>query len=350
VVLTHSNRAITITVNASEEITGKLPRNKIRALRIGISALMLLFISDVSFAGALCDRIMEKRSTVQQNDDTEENTSDDGISLPAGVRVVRDVSYGSDLKQRFDVYIPAEAKGAPIILLVHGGAWALGDKAAQAVVEKKVAHWVPRGFIVISANYRLLPKADPLGQAKDIAQAVAAAQDKAASWGGDRNKFILMGHSAGAHLVSLLAAAPALSSGIIPTPWLGTVSLDSAALDVVKIMEVKHFGFYDRAFGKTPEYWRSASPFHAMTGAGRPILLVCSTKRTDSCSQADQFAAKALSMGTRTSVLKQNLSHADINQKLGESGAYTEAVETFLGSLNESIARMLTKRSNDKHQ
>ena len=110
--------------------------------------------------------------------------------------------YGSDKQQRFDVYGPLEAKEAPIIFMVHGGACSLGNKAQGAVVENKVARWVPGGFIVISTNYRLLLTVGPIEQAKDVARALAVAQDKAASWGGDRTKFILMGHSAGAHLGS----------------------------------------------------------------------------------------------------------------------------------------------------
>ena len=203
-----------------------------------------------------------------------------------------------------------------------------------------------RGFVVVSTNYRLLPKADPLEQARDVARALAAAQDKAAFWGGDRTKFILMGHSAGAHLVALLATSPSISFGIVSTPWLGTVLLDSAALDVVKIMEANHYRFYDRAFGSDPAYWKSASPIHALSGAGKPILAVCSTERTDSCPQANRFVQKASSLGVRASVLERNLSHKEINQRLGEEQNYTEAVESFLSGLDASIGRALTPRSS----
>jgi len=220
-----------------------------------------------------------------------------------------------------------------VIFMVHGGAWSLGDKGARSVVENKVTRWVPRGYILVSTNYRLLPKAAPIEQARDVARSLAVAQDMAASWGGDRSRFILMGHSAGAHLVALLATSPSISSGIVPTPWLGTVALDSAALDVVAIMEARHARFYDRAFGRDREVWKAASPFHAVTGTGQPILLVCSTQRQDSCPQASRFVAKASSLGRRTSLLEQNLSHREINQRLGEAGSYTEAVESFLDSL-----------------
>ncbi|MEN6586272.1 MAG: alpha/beta hydrolase [Sulfuricella sp.] len=315
-------------------------RNNTQALGAGAVASMLLLMWQVSFAGPLRDRILERRAGQEQRNAAAPR---DSASLPAGMRVERDIPYGSDAQQRFDVYAPAQAEGAPVIFMVHGGAWSMGDKAAQAVVENKVARWVPMGFIVVSANYRLLPKADPVEQARDVARALAAVQDKAASWGGDRTRFILMGHSAGAHLVSLLATTPSISSGLGSTPWLGTVSLDSAALDVVKIMERRHARFYDRAFGNDPKYLRSASPFYALAGAGRPMLLVCSTRRDDSCSQARPFVAKAASLGTSASVLEQDLSHQDINQRLGMEGSYTAAVESFMASLDESVAKALNK-------
>jgi len=80
------------------------------------------------------------------------------------------------------------------------------------------------------------------------------------SWGGDPSRFILMGHSAGAHSgPSGVSTFQAFVLGA--QPWLGTVSLDSAAMDVVQIMESKHYRLYDKAFGSNAAFWRSTSPF-----------------------------------------------------------------------------------------
>jgi acetyl esterase/lipase len=315
------------------------------ALSAGMIALALFAMSQASFADPLRNRIFEHQGEQVENETLADGASSkESANLPAGIRITRDVPYGSDALQRFDVYSQAQAKGAPVILMVHGGGWFRGDKAMRAVVENKVARWLPRGFVVISTNYRMVPKADPIEQARDVARAIAAAQQSAASWGGDPSKFILIGHSAGAHLVALLATAPALSSGFVSTPWLGTIALDSAALDVVKIMEARHARLYDRAFKRDPEYWRSASPYYAMTAAGRPILAVCSTRRDDSCPQAKRFVTRATAIGSRAFVLEQNLSHRDVNQRLGEEPAYTAAVEAFLESLDGSVATLLATR------
>lgn len=263
---------------------------------------------------------------------------------PTGMRVLRDLAYGDDRRQRFDVYIPDGASTAPVIVMVHGGAWAVGDKGAAAVVAAKVARWLARGFIFVSVNYRMLPDADPLTQARDVAGALAAAQALAPGWGGDQSRFVLMGHSAGAHLVALMASAPAVAAGPTPVSWLGTVALDSAALDVERIMSSRHPRLYDRAFGGDPAYWRAASPYAAVTAPAPPFLLVCSTRRADSCLQAERFAARAEGLGVRSQVLPEDLSHLEINRRLGEDSAYTEAVESFLASLDPALAARLRPR------
>ena len=255
------------------------------------------------------------------------------ISMPKGAKVERDLAYGPDDKQTMDVYLPEHAAAAPVIFMVHGGAWMVGDKAADAVVANKVARWLPRGFIVVSTNYRLLPAADPLVQANDVAKALSFAQSKAKSWGGDPTRFILMGHSAGAHLVSLLAADTGIATRQGAKAWLGTVALDSASLDVVQTMEAKHMRFYDRVFKQDPAYWRSVSPLHRLTGIPGPMLLVCSSQRDDACPQARHFAAKVTSSGGRITILPIALSHREINKNLGLAGKYTEGVESFMHSL-----------------
>ncbi|MGA2323604.1 MAG: alpha/beta hydrolase [Sedimentisphaerales bacterium] len=231
--------------------------------------VLLFFACEASLAGPIRDKIQERISERQAQQSQDEILDDGGARgqapLPDGVRVERDIAYGSDKKQSFDVYIPARAKGAPVIFMVHGGAWRLGDKSSRSVIEHKVARWVPKGFIFISTNYRMLPGTDPVEQAKDVARAIAVAQARAEFWGGDSNEFILMGHSAGAHLVALLSTYRTLSSDIVKKPWLGTVVLDSAAYDVVQIMEKPHFRLYDQAFGSDKQYWKAASPFYALT-------------------------------------------------------------------------------------
>ena len=261
--------------------------------------------------------------------------------LPPGVTILRDVHYGGGAGETFDVYAPPNAHGAPVIFMVHGGAWRFGDKSARDVVQNKVMHWVPHGVIVISVDYPMLPDTPPLQQARDAGMALATAQRDAPQWGGDPHKFVLMGHSVGAHLMALVSAEPALATSQGALPWLGTVALDSAAYNVATIMRARHLGLYDRAFGSDPAAWATVSPIAQLQTEIAPFLAVCSSRRSDSCGQAKAFATKARALGARVQVLPEDLSHGEINATLGESSAYTAAVDRFLAGLDPALAMRL---------
>ncbi|MCX5724968.1 MAG: alpha/beta hydrolase [Nitrospirae bacterium] len=304
-----------------------------------LSVLLLVGLLECftpAFGGPLRDRIKERHADTQSDSALEmevDESSSSTVPLPAGARFERDLAYGTDPQQRLDVYIPAQAKSAPIMFMVHGGAWMIGDKGASAFVSNKVAHWLPKGYILVSSNYRMSRQPNPLDQADDIARALAFVQTKAPSWGGDPTRVLLLGDSAGAHLVSLLAADPRIVTSKGGTAWLGTIVLDSAAYDLVEIMQRKHHSFYDRVFGKDPAFWTDASPYRRLTVAPAPMLLVCSTKRTDACPPTQTFAAKATELGGKITVLPVDMKHGELNKELGLPSEYTTTVENFMRTL-----------------
>jgi len=254
-------------------------------------------------------------------------------STQPAIRDDRNIAYGPDPLQKLDVYYPPDAVDAPVIFMVHGGGWRRGDKSYRNVVANKVKYWTQKGYVFISTNYRLLPDADPLEQADDVAKALAFAQENAQSWGADPNRFILMGHSAGAHLVALITADPAIATRQGARTWLGTVALDSAAYIVVAIMQQRHFPLYDEAFGDNHGFWEKSSPIHRLRSASVPMLLICSSRRILSCRNAKAFAKKDQSLGGEATLVLQDLSHGQINAELGLPGSYTDRVDAFMQSL-----------------
>lgn len=253
--------------------------------------------------------------------------------LPAGTKLLRDVSYGSDPDQKLDVYAPAGAQTAPVIVMVHGGGWRNGDKANPGVVENKSRHYLAEGYVFVSVNYRLDPSVSPTQQAGDVAAAVAYVQANAASWGADPARVVLMGHSAGANLVSLVAAAPAYLKNAGAAAPAALVSLDSAAYDVPRIMNAPHLSLYDEVFDHDEALWQAASPTLNVSGNPPPALLVCGSGRADSCPQADPFAAALTSHGGQAKVAPVALTHGQIDDQLGAPGALTDTVDAFLRGL-----------------
>jgi arylformamidase len=260
------------------------------------------------------------------------------VALPAGARTVRNVAYGTDPAQRFDLYLPKDVQRAPVFFFVHGGGWANGDKTNPGI-ENKIDFWLAKGYAVISANYRMLPKAAPLQQARDVARAVATAQHGASEWSLDPAHFVLIGHSAGAHLVALLGADPKMLADAGAQRPLGVVSLDSGALDVPALMGMPRLPkLYRDAFGDDRNYWLATSPQHRLGRAALPMLIVCSSERrfpASPCDEGRKLAQKAAQLGVRMEVLPEPMSHAEINRELGAPSAYTEAVAEFIRSLVE---------------
>lgn len=278
-------------------------------------------------AQGLRDRLQQAREASRQ---------ERPVAVPAGGIAVRNVAYGPDPAQRFDLYLPARAANAPVVFYVHGGGWANGDKTNPGLTNK-LAHWLPKGYAVISSNYRMVPAAMPLEQARDIARALATAQRRAGEWNLDAGRFVLMGHSAGAHLVALVGADPGLLAAAGAKPPRGVVSLDSGALDVPALMGLPRVPkLYQQAFGADPAYWRSVSPQQQLTRNGLPMLLVCASERgfpTSPCDEARKFAERAQALAVPMVVQPEPLKHGEINHDLGESSAYTTAVSGWIDRL-----------------
>ncbi|KSB88743.1 esterase [Caulobacter vibrioides] len=273
-------------------------------------------------AGPLRERVARRL----QDKRVEEARPLDLQAIAPGARKLQ-ASYGSSAKQAIDVYVPPGAHAAPVIVMVHGGAWKIGDKSNVGSIENKLKYWLPRGYVFVSVNYRLLPEAMAEAQAQDVAAALRLVQERAGEWGASDRRIVLMGHSAGAHIVALLSSKPEM----VGKPWAGTVVLDSAAMKVSSVMDGRHPGFYDEAFGSDPAGWAKVSPMDQWTPAAVPMLVVCSTKRPDKpCDDARTFQAQVEKAGQAMPVLPQGLSHADVNRTLGLPGAYTQAVEAWI--------------------
>lgn len=265
--------------------------------------------------------------------------------LPAGTRVERDIAYGRDPKQRYDVYLPARMQpGAPILFMVHGGGWRRGNKASPGVVGNKAAYWLQQGFVFVSTNNRLVPDANPMQQAEDVAAAIASVQQHARQWGADPGKTILMGHSAGAHLVMLVSTRPELLRQAGAQLPIGVVSLDSGALDVPALMGQNRVPeLYQNAFGSDPAFWRSVSPQQQLDRRALPMLLVCSSTRhfpTSPCDEARKLAGRAGAAAVPAQVLPEALQHGEINSQLGLPSEYTRAVARWIST---RVDRSLTQ-------
>jgi acetyl esterase/lipase len=130
------------------------------------------------------------------------------IPKDRGVEVVAaNAAYGTDARQRIDVYRPRRAgtERAPIIVFFYGGSWNSGTKSGYAFVARALAS---RGFVVAVPDYRLVPRVRYPAFVEDGAAAIRWVAKNADHLGGDSSRIVLAGHSAGAYNAAMLAYDP----------------------------------------------------------------------------------------------------------------------------------------------
>jgi acetyl esterase/lipase len=189
----------------------------------------------------------------------------------AGVAVTRDEKYGSDERHRLDVFRANEAASAlPVLLFVHGGAYERGDKrAAGSPFYDNVMRWaVEHKMVGVNMTYRLAPANPWPAAVEDIAAAVAWTHANIARFGGDPDRIVLMGHSAGATHVSSHLAHPEIG-GKSPVRAAGAI-LVSGTYDLKPEIDVPGQRSY---FGSDTALWADRSSIAGLTKTDVPLLI-----------------------------------------------------------------------------
>jgi arylformamidase len=241
-----------------------------------------------------------------------------------------DVAYGSDQKQRLDVYSPRGAVDAPVVVFFHRGEWTKGDKSEASYKPKFLNE---NGIVFVAANYRLSPAVTHPAHINDVAAAVRWVHDHAAEIGASSKKIVVMGHSAGCHLVTLLALDPRYLAGVglRPSDLRGVVAWSGGAYDLVaKVKAGGKYGSYIRqAFGDSEAAWRDASPMaHVGEATPLPPFLFVSV---EAGSASDQAAAKLAELitnakGRADRRVLESRTHRSANRLIGAPGDATGAI------------------------
>jgi acetyl esterase/lipase len=131
--------------------------------------------------------------------------------MPKGTIIYENIPYNADTlkKHLLDIYLPADAKGKlPLVVFIHGGGWIGNDKYADmGYMPNTVNAMLDNGFAIASIDYRFAQNAVFPAILQDCNKAVSFLYDNAAKYNLDKNKFALMGFSAGGHLASLMGTS-----------------------------------------------------------------------------------------------------------------------------------------------
>ena len=183
-----------------------------------------------------------------------------------GVRVIRDVSYGSDQLQRLDLYQPEGLTGVPVVVFIHGGAYVRGSRNRNDEVAANVGTYFARmGILGVNADYRLAPAAPWPAGAEDVGAIVAWLKSNAARFGGDSTRIYLIGHSAGATHVAGYAFDPSLQPNA--GPGIAGIVLMSGRYRVIPKTDDPNFDNVRAYFGTDASQYPERSPINHIEGA-----------------------------------------------------------------------------------
>lgn len=265
-------------------------------------------------------------------------------AAPITVKAAKDIFYGQDESrpdkelQTLDLYWQDNRRLRPVIIYVHGGGWAFGDKAE---VNSKPDFFVNEGIAFLSMNYRLRWDHKVFDQLEDVVSVIDWVRKNSKTYGLDPKRVILMGHGAGAHLVSLVGTDDRYlkSKGLDPEKDIrAIVAIDSISYDIPRVH--KELGsFIERRqhrliFGDDEKLQLAASPIHYVDKSPNvhqfALLYVADSEA--SSLQAQAFAKALISSNVSTIMVPGNSkTKQSIDVELGApNDAPTGALMAFI--------------------
>lgn len=264
------------------------------------------------------------------------------VDVPAGDVTMQTVGYvtrnGRALEM--DVYTAAQAQGArprPIVVVVHGGGWSVGDRTDLAALNVHLAHL---GYVVAVPSYRLVPE-DPFPAAyDDVRTAVAVVRGRAREWNGDAERIAMIGRSAGAQLALLTAYRHEDDAIRGVVGFYGPADLRYAWEHPGNPWVYDGIGTVERYLGGPPSVagarYEEASPYQFVGPTTPPTLLIHG--RLDevvSVVQSERLAARLGERGRRHLLIAPGwATHGCDYNFSGPSGQLsTYAIERFLAAV-----------------
>lgn len=212
------------------------------------------------------------------------------------------IAYGMHPLQQLDFY-SAGAGARPLLAFLHGGAWQFGDKMRR-LADRKAPFAHEEGWHFASLNFRLVPEVGIAEMARDAARGIAALLDRAAEFGIDGRRVVLMGHSSGAHIAALIGTDPCyLADAGLPMEALaGVIANDGPAYDAREPSvraEWLHRRLIAPALPDDAARLAAFSPaMHAAKGPNARAFLVLHAARAHGARQAELLEAALRQAGT----------------------------------------------------
>jgi arylformamidase len=266
------------------------------------------------------------------------------VSTAHAQSVTREIAYAAvHERQVLDVYTPTGARNLPVVFWIHGGGWQAGNKGMVGVKPKA---FMEAGFVFVSINYRLLPTADMATLTGDVATALGWVHKNITTYGGDPNRLLVMGHSAGGQLAALMCTDEKYvkAEGFSLAAIKGCMPVDADTFDIPAIIEVAetrarvhHLPLptngHRQKFGNDPtKHLDFSAVTHVAAGKGiPPFLILHIAGNPDTSAQARRLAAVLQTAGISAKVVGRETTHEGLNDAIGVPGdPVTNAVFAFV--------------------
>jgi len=219
------------------------------------------------------------------------------------VEGVADIDYyqGADadtIKHKLDLFLPKGHKDFPVLFFVHGGAWRQGDKNFFGFYSSLGKFYARRGIGTVVTNYRLSPKVTHPEHIKDVARAFAWTVKNISKYGGDPTALFVCGHSAGGHLVSLLAT----DRSYLKAEGIDKEEVIRGVIPISGVYRIPE-GVLQSIFGKDPKLARLAGPLEHVRAGLPPFCILFAEWDLTPCgkepSEAFYMRSRRRSVGRR---------------------------------------------------
>jgi acetyl esterase len=193
-----------------------------------------------------------------------------------GVKVTKNIAYGSDPRQQLDIYQPPGKSNLPIMVFFHGGGYTRGERDYNPFVHANILTYFARnGFLGINADYRLAPAAPWPSGGQDVARVVQWVKKNASNYGGNPEHIFLFGHSAGASHVAQYVLDRRFQPGSGPGVE-GAILMSGRYVLHYDPDDPSMTGGVMAYFGSDPSRYESRSSASHVNESHVPIMLVLS--------------------------------------------------------------------------
>lgn len=253
------------------------------------------------------------------------------------VQRIANISYGhAGVRNQLDVYRHrSHPTGCPVLVHLHGGGYFSGRKNSQSL--PLIYHLASRGWVCISANYRLIPEARFPDHLIDAKKVIAWVREHGYEFGADPTKIFLAGNSAGAHMSAIAALTPN-----DPAFQPGFEHVDTSVTAV--ICQYGYYGYYYGDIEK--KAGAHSSPLAYSANGAPPFFVAHGDQDREAPVKAARLLAEHLRNSSTNPVVYVELPRAEHNFDLFHS-IRTEAVVHGIEAFTDWV---LTKKKDNSHR